>query len=677
MIQLPNPTWKQTNTSDKFGSIAYGKNIDHDEAGYITLSPRSVNIFDDSGDVANVSDTDFDYPVAFGRYSSGSFRLATTNEPFNISISNTAKTIAEDGGSNNPNLDPVSHGIWWQTRFYESTDTAVSYNSAGTWTANAITSLTSGKRHYMAVFASRNKLCVTDGNAVKQYNTDHTASTTLTIPADYEAVGLSYNNSLMGVITRLGDDTNGQNTGARFYVWNGASTGAQYDTDVGAQSCLGITAYNSTFVILNSNGQLLRWTGGGFENLATFPFWFTKQFAGDLTAFNSFGDILKVDGDIIYINLGFNSNGVGKKGERYLQNNPAGVWCYDPAVGLYPRYSFSNTKAYVHTTAGSLSVNTTTDVFTTATTIPSTGNPVIATDPTNPIGGITVGQVYYVIRITPTTFKLAETKQDALDGNWIDITSSTASMTLWMYDLVDYGTSYATSVGAIELFGDSKKSYRDIIFGGQIQSTTMTDQKTLCMTVPFLENRGYFVIPKIFKGEQKTNIAKVTIKHAPLDTNDAIIVKTKMRSYVGIPVSAPNDTNSNFLSWTSSTTATTPTDLSEAKTAFDDGEEMEIELIAGIGAGQLIKVTNITENAGTYTITIEDEVVGYASGRRSYFVIDNWKYWGSVDVDTQTEGIFELAINDTSKSPQIKIELRGYETKIEDILINDKSLISG
>jgi hypothetical protein len=196
------------------------------------------------------------------------------------------------------------------------------------------------------------------------------------------------------------------------------------------------------------------------------------------------------------------------------------------------------------------------------------------------------------------------------------------------------------------------------------------------VTVPFLENRGHFVIPKIFKGEQKTNVAKVTIKHAPLDTNDEIVVKTKMRSYVRIPTSTP-DNDTNFLTWTSSTTGTTSADLSEVKTAFDDGEEMEIELIAGIGAGQLIKITNITENAGTYTITVEDEVVGYASGRRSYFVIDNWKYWGSVDVDTQKEGIFELAINDTSKSPQIKIELRGYETKIEDILINDKSLISG
>jgi hypothetical protein len=679
MIQLPNPTWKQTNTSDKFGSIVYGKNIDHDETGYISLSPRSVNIFDDAGTVDNVSNPGFDYPVAFGRYDSGDFRLATTDTAFEISISDTGKSIEitnDSSGSSEPSLSIYSHGVWWQNKWHVSTATNIrSQTSTSDWSTDLISNFTNNnRRHYLEVFASRNKLCATDGNTVKQYNDDYTASTTLTIPADYEAVGLAYNNSTMGVITRLGNDSAGQNTEARFYAWNGSSTGAQSDAGVGSIACLGITPYQSTFVVLNSNGQLLKWLGGGFQTLATFPFWTSKTSLNVLTAINTKGNVLSVDGDIIYINFGFNSDGYGKKGEEYLQNNPSGIWCYDPTVGLYHRYSYSNTKVYMHTILEA-NVNTTTDVFTTSTTIPTTGNPVIM--PTATLGGLEVAKIYYVIRLTSTTFKLAETKQDAIDGNWIDITSASVSNILWMYDLVDYGTSYSRNVGAIAQFGDSAKVYRDLLFGASIKDTAMSDTVALCMVVPFLENRGYFVIPKIFKGEQKTNITKITIKHSPLDTGDAIIVKTKMRSYVRIPTVSPNDASSNWLTWTSSTTATTNTDLSEVKEAFDDGEAMELELTAGIGAGQLIKITNITENAGTYTITVEDEVVGYTSGRRSYFVIDNWKYWGSVDVDTQKEGIFELAINDTSKSPQIKIELRGYETKIEDILINDKSLISG
>ena len=42
MIKLPiNSEWSQTNKSDKFGSLAYTKNINLDEAGYIKLSPRT------------------------------------------------------------------------------------------------------------------------------------------------------------------------------------------------------------------------------------------------------------------------------------------------------------------------------------------------------------------------------------------------------------------------------------------------------------------------------------------------------------------------------------------------------------------------------------------------------------------------------------------------------------
>lgn len=669
MIKLPlNGNWTQTNISDRVDSLAWTKNINLDKKGYLKLSPRTINIFDDSASTTNVADTDFDYPVAFGRYGDGDFRLATTDEPFNIDISPTTKTIAEDAGSNNPNLNSQSHGVWWQNRFHESTDTAVNYNASGTWTANAITSLTSGVRHYMAVFASRTQLCVSNGNVVKQYNTSYSNTTDLTIPSDYEITGLAYNNSQMAVITRIGSDSAGQNVESRFFVWGGSGTSADSDAGVGAYATVAVRPYKTSFVILTSAGQLLYWNGGGFDELASFPIYFEGVRWGNLTSHFAYGDNMVVDGDTILMNLGFDIDGTSRKGENYMVNNPSGVWCYDPQVGLYHKYSSSNSKAYLHTIT-SANINTTTNVFTTSSTIPATGN--LAMMPTKTITGLNLSQPYYIIKLSSTTFQLAETKDEAESGVAVDITAVSDTNYLWLYDIIDYGASHNTSSGAITLFDTNTSVYRDVIFGSNVWDTSASGTvKVLNICVPFIEARGYAVTPKLFLNNSRENIQSLTIKHSPLNTEDKIIVKVKDKSIFGLPTTTP-DTTGNVLTWTSAFSGYTEMDLSEAKSAIEANEELELEIVAGIGAGQLIKITDIDESNGTYVVTVAEPVVGYSSGLKSYFAIDNWRYCSEVSSTTQNEGVFDCPIAVAGKSVQFKIELRGYETTIEDIFIND------
>lgn len=666
MIQLPiGGQWTQTNTSDKFGSLAYSKNLNLDKKGFLSLSPRMVNIFDASGSVANSSSTAFNFPVAFGRYLSGTMRVATTEEPFNLTVTNTQKIIVEDVSTDNPNLAFTSHGKWWQNRFHESTDTTVSYNSAGTWTPNAITGLTAGKRHILEVFASRTQLCVSNGNVVKQYDTSYGNTTDLTIPSDYEVIGMAYNNSRLGVITRLGDDSAGQNTEARFYVWRGGSTAADSDASVGAYACVAVRAYKSSFVLINSAGQLLYWNGGGFDELAHFPFYVDQQTWGDLANFFSYGDNFVVDGDVIYINLSFELSRFGKKAEQMLYSNPSGVWCYDPQVGLYHRYSLSSSKAYLHMPAAA-DVNTTTDTITTSVTIPATGNPVMMV---SGLGGVTKGDIYYIIKTSSTTFKLAATRDWAFAGVAVDITSAATFSYLWTYDVVDYGQSYADRSSAIELWGDSSMVYQDIIAGARIYNTSLSTVPTLCMAVPRLENRGYGVTPKIYLNSVSENIQKIYIKHSVLGDNDSIIIKVKKKDYMGIPVTAPNNASSSALTWTGTREAYTTSDLSEIKTIFDLGEEIEVEFTAGAGAGQLVKLMNIQVTSGTYTLEFAEDVVGVSGGMQSYFIMDNWKILGSVNAATQKDGIFECPSGDIGRNPQLKFELRGYNTTIEDFQI--------
>lgn len=666
MIRLPlSGKWSQPNTGEKSGSIAYSKNINLDTEGFFSLSPRTVALFDDSGSVANVSDTDFDIPVALGRYENGSFRLATTDEPFNIAVSDTAKTIAEDATSNNPNLNFQSHGVWWQGAFYESTDTTVGYNTAGTWTASAISSLTSGVRHYLAVFKNKNSLAVSNGNTVKLYNTSHSNTVTLTLPTDFEVIGLAYNNYRIGIITRLGTDSVGQNSEAYFFTWDGTSTEATTGVGLGSYLSVAICPYKSSFIVIDASGLIKYYNGGGFDILAQFPFYLDEQRWGFSTVL-SYGDNIVVDGDVVYINLGFDLLGSGNRGQRYVVGCPSGVWCYDPEIGLYHRYSPSISKSYLHTISQA-NVNTTTNVLTTSVTIPATGNPVIFSS--GDVGGLSKKRVYYVIKLSSTTFSLAETKELAGSGVAIDVTSADTNNYFWMYDLVDYGGSYFTKSGVIGLWDSNKACFQDIIGGARLLDTTLSSQPTLFTAVPFLENRGYLVTPKLYLDSVEEIVPKIYIKHKPLSTNDVIVVKVKNKEYFNIPASSPNDISDAYITWTSARGGYTTTDLSEVKTAFDAGEEFELELTAGTGSGQMVKITGISHSSGTYALDIEEDVIGYVAGTKSHFIIDNWTTCASVTYSTQSDGIFEVPIAKNSFAPQFKIELRGYKTTVSDIMI--------
>jgi hypothetical protein len=674
MIKLPlNNRWKQPNNSYKEGSIWSSKNITLDEEGIVKLSPRLFNFFDDSETTTNIGSTNFDTPVAFGKYSEGTMYLVTKDEPFNVSIGTTSKTITEDTSSNNPNLSTTSHGTWWQGRWYESYDTGaaagVSYVTTGTWTAGVITGLTPGVRHYLSVFQNKNNLAVSNGNTVKIYDTSHSNTATLTLPADFEVIGLTYNSYKLGIITRLGGDSAGENKNSFFFTWDGASSEASTGIDIGAISAISVFPYKSSFGIITSQGQVLYWNGGGFDKLVDFPFYFTKQRFGDNTNFTAYGDNVIADGDTLLINLGFNFDSYGVKAEYYIQNNPSGVWCYDPSVGLYHKYSPSISRAYFHwITTGN--VNTTTNIITTSGTIPQTGNPLIVNSGAgSALGGITNRKVYYVIKLTSTTFKIADTYQNALDLIAVDITSATDDVFLYMYDISDYGASFMGDCGGISLLGSSTDVYTDIVIGSKIQNASNTTINTLNLAVPFLKNVGYFVTPKLFLNSQTENLQKLVIKHRPLDVNDKIIVKVKTKEYLGLPTTSIVAPSNLIATWYSTNQFTTTTNLAEAKTAFDAGEEMEIELLSGVGAGQLSKVTSMDYESGTYSIVLEDDIVGASSGLKSNFIIDNWKICDTIDYDSQTFGLREISIADVGKSPQLKIELQGYETAIEEMNI--------
>lgn len=659
----------QTNKSDLSGNIWYTKNINFDEQGYIKLSSRAVSLQSEQ------DDTDFDIPVFYGRNGNAGFNVITTDTPWIMSVDDTnGLSISQDTDTGVQSGAFTSYGKWWQMRLYQTTNTGLYYKSGSTWTSAGV-SLTSGKTHPMEVFENRSTLAIGDGNTVKQINTSHATSTLaqLTIPSDYEVIGLSYSNNKIGVATRLNTTLNGQNKETMFFIWDGVTTEALAGIPCGSDQIISVVAYKSSWAILTRLGKLLYYNGGGFTELVSFPFFYVKSVLGDSLNRVLLGDALYVEGDLIYINLPAQLSRYGEKDEVYIENNPSGIWCYDPSVGLYHRYSSSISKMTSSPVIAS-GVDTATNIITTVFNgmIPATGNLVMqSSDYSSPIGGITQTRIYYVIKIDTDKFKIALTYADAIAGTAVDLTSQSSTQSMFVFlDIKDFGSALEQyRVGAIGSVATTGKLYDHLFFGGEYKYTDASSTYAHgCMTVPFFENRGYIVTPKLSSTNIEDVYQKIYIKYRPLKTTDSVIVKFKNKDILGLPVTTPQGNGVTQCVYTASNIFTTNADLSVAKTYIDDGGELECEIINGAGAGCMEQITSITVSGSTYTVTLDNAIIGVTIGNYCNIIINNWTVLGTIDTN-DTNGYKEFSIGKNSPWIKVKCELRGVDTTIEELQV--------
>jgi len=221
IIPTTEKVFSITNKSDVGGNIWYTKNITFDKKGYIKLSPRTASL------QSELEDSDFDIPVFYGRTSDSSFNVITVDTPWIMNISQTGILSVQDTDSGVTAGNFMTYGCFWQNRLYQTIDTGLRYKSGSTWTNPSVT-LTTQVPHPIEVFANRQTLVIGNGNEVKQINTSHATSTLaqLTIPSDYEIVGLSYSSSKIGIVTKLSQTSSYQNKEAMFFVWDGTTAEA-------------------------------------------------------------------------------------------------------------------------------------------------------------------------------------------------------------------------------------------------------------------------------------------------------------------------------------------------------------------------------------------------------------------------------------------------------------------
>lgn len=674
MIRIPNPTWQQSNKSDKFGNLSATRCINLDQEGYVKLSSRAMSVYTEDSSAPGF-DSQIGRIITIGRYGDGDFTSVTSDSNHDIDLSSTVVDGVEDEEASNPSYTVNSWGAFWQNRWYVTTATTLAYKAisggpTGAWTANAVTGLTSGVTHALEVFKNRNTLCITDANVVRQYDTSHSAGTAVTLPSDYEAIALAYSNYRMGIITRLASTLEGQGTDAYFFVWDGSSTSASMGIPIGSDAAVAIVAYKGSWVILTRTGQLLFFNGGGFDELAAFPFYYSTYVWGDFINKVALGQIMWVEGDVIYINVAFNMDQYGRFLESYLPYCPSGIWAYDPKVGLYHRYAPS--QSYLNTlTVTSGGVNTTTNVLTANSgTVPSTGSMVRYADAGGtPITGLKEYHDYFVIKLSSTTFSLAETYDAALLGAAIDITSTGAATNSFLsLEMLDFNAVDINNSGALTVVGTYDQWGDHMIFGSDVYDYDSTNAwQHYMVTVPNAPNRGYFVTAKIYSQGTTDTQQKLVLRHKLLQDGDMIVIKEKHTDLFGLPTSTRRATNG--VTWTAQNAFYTTADIEEVYDAWTAGHAIEVEVLSGAGAGAMAEISDITYASGTYAVTLNEDIPYVIGGRVANVQFDNFKEYARVTVDNQKDGYVDCPIGLSSKWSMYKVELRGVNTTIEDVTL--------
>ncbi len=172
-----------------------------------------------------------------------------------------------------------------------------------------------------------------------------------------------------------------------------------------------------------------------------------------------------------------------------------------------------------------------------------------------------------------------------------------------------------------------------------------------------LPKSGYLITSKLLAQNYRRTLAVddcwndiYSFHRVLLSSNDRIVLKYRLTDVA--PIEAT-------VTWTSTTTFTTTTDVS----AY---QNFEAEILQGIGAGISTKILTVVNNAGTYTVTLKDTIygaTGTAKVRFQYWVerdtINNQKYhWQKTPLGVQGTWIqFKIFMYFTGRDEIEKFEV--------------------
>lgn len=663
MFKLPGNNWRPDYSSDKRGNLIATQNLDFDNEGYLSLAPKPVNIYNQDDDAGFTRVFGIQYFNTNGAGTDG-YLVLTRGGAYNVVLADggAVTEIASDSTFANTFPDLVIfNGL---AHFSGHTGTTVQSWDGASFTSR-ITSLTSSLPQPMCVFENRNELAVGNGNAVKTYNTSYSLQNTLTLPADFTVVTMRWeeNKLFIGTRHKHGGD-------AKIFTWNGSGSAAQAGYTVRAPRVYSLCNYKSGIVAIVSTGQILRWTGGGFEPLkdayaveANFPVWYENRLWQDEDSGTALiGKVLDrgsiADGDLIYINA--SSAVATNESDTLLKNFPSGIWVFDPQVGLYHK-ALPTADKIQNVAVSSLASS----VLTLASAIQTeTGEPIFI-EAVGSITGISANQTYYAIKVTTSTFKLALTPADAYAGDNITLAGSAGVATVTVARNRQIGSVNDSEAGAVGLISpqDVTDTFTNspIVWGSRTYKLGDVDATYDSLNIlSQANNMGYFITPKIYASNvlDAWQSLKLRIRNLNLDT-DKLIIKYRTRERFGMPSRPSQGT------YTSSTVLGGSTNTYKRAAVGD-----EVVITKGYGAGRSAHITTV--NSAELTI---DEAIPNVSGTEEVeFYVTDFKKLGTVSNTDRfiQDNYSEHALGIKAPWIQFKVELRGAPgLAIEEVRVDN------
>jgi hypothetical protein len=670
MYKIPNENkFAQTNESDKTGNIYLTKNMNFDEAGYIQLEKRT-RVIGSADDMADLENGTFgSTPVQCIGYTNNQLYIGANNAIYYSTATETDDilTWTKVTAAGIPTLGNTSDFLSWGGALYVASGSEVGYIAA----ANSYTQSTTDNGTFLCIFENLNLLAYCVDNVVKLMNSSNTVIQTLTLPTDYTVASMAWNNDRLyiGTIARQSEGDN-----AMLFVWDGLGTGYNAAYPIEGHSIFSVTRYKNGVALITSNGELM-FCSGGLSTLAYLPIYYSKYKWSNATTSSPYTRVsargLMADKDKLYLALYSRfTNLVDEFKPNWLATFPSGVWCFDPKVGLYHRWSVGVSVSDLTNAITTASVDVDTNVITVAgLTVPPTGTPCFYFDNrSTEIAGLIPSNRYFTIKVTDATLKLASTYANAIAGTAIDLTGTgNNAQYITFHPNSEFGGTRnimgSIFKGNFDSSGNiSRAITNQLFFGSFVQglSATAMDTTALSTVQDFQENRGYFITPKLDSDQITDIFQKMVLKwKTGLNAEDKIVVKYRTADNTLKDYTSETLIN---ITWVDSNTFTIVDDLSNVSVGD------EVEFISGAGAGYLAHITALTNDAGTYTVDIDETVENVVAGNRGLVVFANWTKLVEIDA-TSTLGYEDLAINVSGKWIQLKVELRGIETKIEELQI--------
>jgi hypothetical protein len=218
---------------------------------------------------------------------------------------------------------------------------------------------------------------------------------------------------------------------------------------------------------------------------------------------------------------------------------------------------------------------------------------------------------------------------------------------------IDFGGGSILKAGGLKNLND-----RNFFAGFSTYTDISTTERHVIATINTLyDNRGYLITPKIQVPGELQKWQRLWIKHRLKNSGNTtipnkLIVKYRTAESILSNFKAP-------VTWVDTTSFTSISGISNCVGEGDWSTASigdEITIMRGHGAGVIAHIVSITNNAGTYTIVI-DETLESAATTTANLYVRNWKKLGEVTHTSDTP--IDFALYDTSSWIQFKVELRG------------------